>query len=257
MITYYGLFTPGCGVGYLPPMAKHMCSNRAMVQEVALVLSSLSSPVSIWKICSQDVIFAIDILFTFNVTVWTPGGYMISRRNPVESNLESADHVPTKSPQPWMDQIDPNKEVILHQESNINLAVEQQIYTAIPKSLNELWFDSHFFTVVRVVRCPLWLWQGLILPRDTGGVATWHIWHRCGVREMAWTCTEWSECDLNVIFVFDQIDLQISSGRLCLDILATAPVDLIGELVRAPSGNLHWPFSCQFRCHVVTYIKSF
>jgi hypothetical protein len=37
-----------------------------------------------------------------------------------------------------MDQIDPNKEVILHQESNINLAVEQQIYTAIPKSLNEL-----------------------------------------------------------------------------------------------------------------------
>lgn len=202
MITYYGLFTPGCGVGYLPPMAKHMCSNRAMVQEVALVLSSLSSPVSIWKICSQDVIFAIDILFTFNVTVWTPGGYMISRRNPVESNLESADHVPTKSPQPWMDQIDPNKEVILHQESNINLAVEQQIYTAIPKSLNELWFDSHFFTVVRVVRCPLWLWQGLILPRDTGGVATWHIWHRCGVREMAWTCTEWSECDLNVIWMW-------------------------------------------------------
>jgi hypothetical protein len=37
-----------------------------------------------------------------------------------------------------MDQIDPNKEVILHQESNINLAVEQQIYTAIQKSLNEL-----------------------------------------------------------------------------------------------------------------------
>ena len=43
---------------------------------------------------------------------------------------------------------------------------------------------------------------------------------------MAWTWTERSECDL-----------QISSGRLCLDMLATAPVDLIGELVGAPSGN--------------------
>lgn len=51
--------------GFFAPLRYALLDSQAVG---ALILDSV-----------LDVIFAIDILFTFNVTVWTPGGYMISR----------------------------------------------------------------------------------------------------------------------------------------------------------------------------------